>query len=210
MRLDPRPDVELIRSARRDNAPFGILFERHATSVYSLLRARIDSDDVCRDLTAETFAIAWEHRSKDRGSDVTIGPKPAGEALAFSTDFSHVGTKTVMSNCEYVALLPKVQYGTLDTFKGWLKARCPVVATWKSTTCTDLKIGGSWDPPCYYSGKVNNVPANQWFERFGPIYSCVSTYDYRTKAKPSRFANGAWAGPGWIYSGVRDGAHFCP
>lgn len=156
---------------------------------------------LCR---AESVSFA-----RDGGGELVVGPKAAGEPLPFSTDFSHVGMRTMASTCEYVALLPKVQYGSVITFKGWLKARCPVVATWKSTTCTDLKYGGSWHPNCNYSGQANNWPADTWWEHFGPQYTCISTYDYRSKADPSRFANGAWAGPGWIYSGARFGVNFC-
>lgn len=172
-------------------------------SIEQSLQATFKYLHLCKD---ESISFA-----QDKGNDVTVGPKAAGEAVPFSADFSHVGTRSVSSSCQYVALLPKITGGTGFTgFLGWVKLKCPVVATFKSRTCLQFNPNGSWyDGNCDNDGD-NNWTANKWWESLTTgSYGCVSTQDFRTSGNPSRFANGSWAGPGWIYSGVRDGNHFC-
>ena len=66
MRLDPNDcsDAELIESANEDAAAFGVLYERHALRVYRWSRRRLDW--AASDLTAETFAQAWQGRHRFR------------------------------------------------------------------------------------------------------------------------------------------------
>jgi RNA polymerase sigma-70 factor (ECF subfamily) len=59
-----RSDADLIRASSSDAAAFGALYERHALSVHTWCRRRLEW--AASDLTAETFAQAWLSRNRFR------------------------------------------------------------------------------------------------------------------------------------------------
>jgi len=64
----PVPDFWLVRRARSgDPAAFGVLYDRHAPRVYSLLRRLSGDDTASEDLTQETFLSAYQSLSAWRG-----------------------------------------------------------------------------------------------------------------------------------------------
>ena len=63
---DPRSDAELLRSARRDPAAFRTVYDRHAAAVHAFALRRTGDDHAALEVTAETFARAWYHRSRFR------------------------------------------------------------------------------------------------------------------------------------------------
>jgi len=73
LRRDPRwlDDVELLAAAGTDPAAFRTLYERYADAVGGYMARRTHDQDVAYELTAETFARAWEARS--RFSDLAGG-----------------------------------------------------------------------------------------------------------------------------------------
>jgi RNA polymerase sigma-70 factor (ECF subfamily) len=69
MRVESADDAVLLNS--RDPDDFGRFYERHVGVVVSYLGPRVHGADVVFDLTAETFARAFEHRAQ---YDPTRGP----------------------------------------------------------------------------------------------------------------------------------------
>ena len=68
-------DADLLAASGRDPAAFRALYERYATRIHGFHRTRTGSDDAALDLTAETFAQAWEHRADFTDlRDGTCGP----------------------------------------------------------------------------------------------------------------------------------------
>jgi len=61
-----RSDAELLAAARSDPAAFRTLYERYAETVHGYLRRRTGDGDAAYDLTAETFAQAWQARERFR------------------------------------------------------------------------------------------------------------------------------------------------
>jgi RNA polymerase sigma factor (sigma-70 family) len=58
-----RTDAELLDAAGQDPAAFRELYARHAERIHRFHTARTRDPDAALDLTAETFAQAWEHRA---------------------------------------------------------------------------------------------------------------------------------------------------
>lgn len=56
-------DSEAIAASLLDPPAFGIIFERHFGSINGYLRRRFD-DELAKDLTAETFFVAFDRRSR--------------------------------------------------------------------------------------------------------------------------------------------------
>ena len=68
-------DVELLRAAETDPAAFRALYERYAGAVHGFMARRTRDADVAYELTAETFARAWEARARfDDRAGGSIGP----------------------------------------------------------------------------------------------------------------------------------------
>jgi RNA polymerase sigma factor (sigma-70 family) len=70
--MERRSDMALMRAARTDSRAFGELYERHAVAIHGWLRSRV-GEPAATDLTAETFAAAWQARRRfrtDRGDSV--------------------------------------------------------------------------------------------------------------------------------------------
>jgi len=63
--MERRSDIALMRAARTDSRAFGELYERHAVAIHGWLRNRV-GEPAATDLTAETFAAAWQSRRKFR------------------------------------------------------------------------------------------------------------------------------------------------
>jgi len=63
--MERRSDIALMRAARTDPRAFGELYERHAVAIHGWLRARV-GEPAATDLTAETFAAAWQSRRRFR------------------------------------------------------------------------------------------------------------------------------------------------
>src|SRR6476646_5657751 len=63
--MERRTDIALMRAARTDSRAFGELYERHAVAIHGWLRARV-GEPAATDLTAETFAAAWQSRRRFR------------------------------------------------------------------------------------------------------------------------------------------------
>jgi RNA polymerase sigma-70 factor (ECF subfamily) len=61
-----KTDAELLRESKRDARPFRELYDRYAERIDSYHRRRTGSTDAALDLTAETFARAWEKRGRFR------------------------------------------------------------------------------------------------------------------------------------------------
>jgi RNA polymerase sigma factor (sigma-70 family) len=59
--MERRTDIALMRAARTDSRAFGELYERHAVAIHGWLRNRV-GEPAATDLTAETFAAAWQAR----------------------------------------------------------------------------------------------------------------------------------------------------
>jgi RNA polymerase sigma-70 factor (ECF subfamily) len=59
-------DADLIRAARSDPAAFRELYDRYAASVQGFHLRRTRDVHAAHDLTAETFAQAWLHRTRFR------------------------------------------------------------------------------------------------------------------------------------------------
>jgi RNA polymerase sigma-70 factor (ECF subfamily) len=79
--MERRSDIALMRAARTDARAFGELYERHAVAIHGWLRARV-GEPAATDLTAETFAAAWQARRRFR-SDLadSVAPWLYGIAL---------------------------------------------------------------------------------------------------------------------------------
>src|SRR5262249_60972678 len=69
---DMTTDAELLRRARTDAHAFRELYDRYAARVFTFHRRRARDVDAAHDLTAETFAQAWEARKRFR--DEPAGP----------------------------------------------------------------------------------------------------------------------------------------
>lgn len=68
-------DADLMRLARTDPDAFAEVFQRHAREIYDWHFRRTSSPDTSLDLTAETFAQAWQHRARfKRRSDDSAFP----------------------------------------------------------------------------------------------------------------------------------------
>ena len=61
-----RTDAELLLAARTDPMAFRELYERYADQVHGYMQRRTRDDDAAFDLTAETFARAWQARERFR------------------------------------------------------------------------------------------------------------------------------------------------
>lgn len=70
-----RTDAELLAAAESDPAAFRELYERYAERVHRFHHSRTRDPDAALDLTAETFAQAWEHRTSFQDlRDGSCGP----------------------------------------------------------------------------------------------------------------------------------------
>ena len=61
-----RTDAQLVREARRDAGPFRELYDRYAERMYAFHLRRTRDPEAALDLTAETFAQAWQSRTRFR------------------------------------------------------------------------------------------------------------------------------------------------
>lgn len=61
-----RADYELLAASRHDPAAFRAFYDRWSRSVLAYFQRRLHDPDVALDLTAETFAIAFERRFRFR------------------------------------------------------------------------------------------------------------------------------------------------
>jgi len=61
-----RADYELLRASRTDPAAFRAFYDQWSHPVLGFFQRRLHDPDVALDLTAETFAIAFEQRSRFR------------------------------------------------------------------------------------------------------------------------------------------------
>jgi RNA polymerase sigma factor (sigma-70 family) len=76
-----RTDIALMRAARTDSRAFGELYERHAVAIHGWLRNRV-GEPAATDLTAETFAAAWQARRRfDASRSDSVAPWLYGIAL---------------------------------------------------------------------------------------------------------------------------------
>ena len=71
--VDPRSDKELALAAREDPAVFGILYERHVSTIYRYVYYRVGNREDAEDLNARVFMRALKHiqRFDDRGVPFT-------------------------------------------------------------------------------------------------------------------------------------------
>ncbi len=68
-------DTELLAASNHDPAAFRQLYERYATAIHRYLLRRVGEPEAALDLTAETFAQAWESRHRfDDQRGGSIGP----------------------------------------------------------------------------------------------------------------------------------------
>jgi RNA polymerase sigma-70 factor, ECF subfamily len=58
------PDAELVRRAADDAQAFRVLYDRHCSQLYAFFARRTHDHHTALDLTAETFARAWEARKR--------------------------------------------------------------------------------------------------------------------------------------------------
>lgn len=68
-----RSDAALIASSDVDPGAFGILFERHVDQIYAYVVRRV-GPSVAEELTADTFARAFEHRDRFEPIHDSAGP----------------------------------------------------------------------------------------------------------------------------------------
>jgi RNA polymerase sigma-70 factor (ECF subfamily) len=66
-------DAAIIASSEADAAAFGIVFERHIEQIYTYVVRRV-GPTVAEELTAETFAKAFEHRARFEPLHESAGP----------------------------------------------------------------------------------------------------------------------------------------
>jgi len=66
-------DAELIAASRTDGTSFGVLFDRHVDRIFAYVVRRI-GPSLAEDLTAETFARAFEHRTRFVPTQESAGP----------------------------------------------------------------------------------------------------------------------------------------
>ena len=79
--MERRTDIALMRAARTDSRAFGELYERHAVAIHGWLRGRV-GEPAATDLTAETFAAAWQSRRRFRADRTdSVAPWLYGIAL---------------------------------------------------------------------------------------------------------------------------------
>ena len=79
--MERRSDIALMRAARTDSRAFGELYERHAVAIHGWLRNRV-GEPAATDLTAETFAAAWQSRRRFRAEHAdSVAPWLYGIAL---------------------------------------------------------------------------------------------------------------------------------
>jgi RNA polymerase sigma-70 factor, ECF subfamily len=79
--MERRTDIALMRAARTDSRAFGELYERHAVAIHGWLRSRV-GEPAATDLTAETFAAAWQSRRRFRADRTdSVAPWLYGIAL---------------------------------------------------------------------------------------------------------------------------------
>src|SRR4051794_19516667 len=79
--MERRTDIALMRAARTDSRAFGELYERHAVAIHGWLRSRV-GEPAATDLTAETFAAAWQCRRRFRADRTdSVAPWLYGIAL---------------------------------------------------------------------------------------------------------------------------------
>lgn len=128
------------------------------------------------------------------GVATVVGAKPSGQDLPSAITFP--GTKmTTLSSCSYTLYEP---IGSGSGINSTLLLKCPVVATMKSDTCIDKQFaGGGGNRTCRYQ-YYKNVAANKatFFQSW--VVGCSFLDLVSSAANPSRFANGSWAGPGWM------------
>src|SRR5689334_20028709 len=68
-----RADYELLRASRTDPAAFRAFYDQWSRPVLGFFQRRLQDPDVALDLTAETFAIAFEQRARFRWMGKTPG-----------------------------------------------------------------------------------------------------------------------------------------
>ena len=70
-----RTDIELLQAVDRDAHAFRELYDRYAGAIHGFCRKRTGDHEAALDLTAETFAQAWQsrHRFSDQRAG-SIGP----------------------------------------------------------------------------------------------------------------------------------------
>ncbi len=66
-------DATIIASSEEDAAAFGVLFERHVDQIYAYVVRRV-GPTIAEELTAETFAKAFEHRARFEPLHDSAGP----------------------------------------------------------------------------------------------------------------------------------------
>ena len=70
-----RTDAELMAAARKDPRAFRAVYDRYAERVYAFMLGRTRDPHAAHDLTAETFAQAWQARGRFRDeSGGSAGP----------------------------------------------------------------------------------------------------------------------------------------
>jgi RNA polymerase sigma-70 factor, ECF subfamily len=69
-----RTDGELLRSAVRDPAPFGLFYDRHVEAILRYCHRRTGCPETAADLTAEVFAAAFVKRSSFRDDGGSARP----------------------------------------------------------------------------------------------------------------------------------------
>ena len=81
MEVPPSPgDEELWQLARKDPGAFGVLFERHARSVFAFCVWRSGDRHLAEDLTSIVFLEAWRHRASMELSGTSALPYLLGVA----------------------------------------------------------------------------------------------------------------------------------
>lgn len=79
--MERRSDIALMRAARSDSRAFGEIYARHAVAIHGWLRGRV-GEPAATDLTAETFAAAWQARRRFRTDEAdSVAPWLYGIAL---------------------------------------------------------------------------------------------------------------------------------
>jgi RNA polymerase sigma factor (sigma-70 family) len=110
--MERRSDIALMRAARSDSRAFGEIYARHAVAIHGWLRGRV-GEPAATDLTAETFAAAWQARKRFR-TDAADSVAPWLYGIALNQYRSYQRAKRVETTARARLGMPQSYAGSLE------------------------------------------------------------------------------------------------
>jgi RNA polymerase sigma factor (sigma-70 family) len=110
--MERRSDIALMRAARNDSRAFGEIYARHAVAIHGWLRGRV-GEPAATDLTAETFAAAWQARKRFR-TDEADSVAPWLYGIALNQYRSYQRAKRVETTARAKLGMPQSYAGALE------------------------------------------------------------------------------------------------